>query len=83
MQAEGVLTEQFPIPAGSPFAGRPLRDTAARRHTGTSIVAVLRQQNVTASPGPEFVFEAGDIVVAVGTRDGLDQLAQLLTDGPA
>jgi TrkA domain protein len=83
LQADGLLTEQLSIPANSPFTGRPLRDTRARRHTGASIVAVLRHQEVIASPAPEFVFNAGDIVVAVGTRDGLDRLARLLVDGPS
>lgn len=77
-QVIGVLTEQLPIPAGSPFAGRPLGDTQARTRTGASIVAVLRQGEVVASPGPAFVFAPGDFVVVVGTRDGIDGVAAIL-----
>lgn len=77
-QVIGVLTEQLPIPTGSPFAGRQLGDTEARTRTGASIVAVLRQGEVHASPGPSFTFAANDFVVVVGTRDGIDGVAAIL-----
>jgi len=77
-QAAGLLTEQIAIPAGSKFVGRPLGDTRTRTRTGASIVAVLRDREVIASPGPPFVFEANDVVVAVGTREGLDGVTAIL-----
>jgi TrkA domain protein len=77
-QADEVLTEQLAMPGSSPFAGRPLGDTQARTRTGASIVAVLRGGATHPSPGPEFVLLGGDLVVTVGTRDGLDQVARLL-----
>jgi len=77
-QAAGLLTEQILLPAGSPFVGRRLGDTQARTRTGASIVAVLRDRQVIASPGPPFVFEANDVVVAVGTREGLNALTAIL-----
>jgi TrkA domain protein len=84
-QAAGLLTEQVSITPGSTYAGRPLGHTRARTRTGASIVAVLRERQVIPSPGPDFGFEAGDVVVAVGTRDGLDKLTAILatddTDG--
>jgi TrkA domain protein len=80
-QAGGLLTEQVPITPGSPYAGRPLAHTRARTRTGASIVAVLRERKVIPSPTPDFVFEAGDTVVVVGTRDGLDKLTAILANG--
>jgi TrkA domain protein len=80
-QAAGLLTEQVPISAGSPFVGRSLGDTKARTRTSASIVAVLRDREVIASPGPSFRFEAGDVVVVVGTRKGLDGVTAILADG--
>lgn len=79
-QAGGLLTEQVPITPGSPYAGRPLGHTRARTRTGVSIVAVLRERKVIPSPGPDFVFEAGDVVVAVGTRKGMDSLTEILAN---
>lgn len=79
-QAAGLLTEQVSIPAGSTFVGRRLADTQARTRTGASIVAVLRDREVIASPEPSFRFEAGDVVVVVGTRKGLDGVTAILAD---
>jgi len=80
-QAAGLRTEQISLPVDSPYLGRPLGDTRARTRTGASIVAVLRDGSVIASPGPDLVFALRDVVVVVGTRRGLDQVASLFADG--
>jgi TrkA domain protein len=80
-QAAGLLTEQVGISAGSPFVGRRLGDTNARSRTGASIVAVLRDREVIVSPDPTFVFEANDVVVVVGTRQGLDGVTAIFASG--
>jgi TrkA domain protein len=77
-QVLGVLTEQLPIPPGSPYAGRTLGDTQARTKTGASIVAILRRGEVVASPGPSERFDADDLIVVVGTRSGIDGVAAIL-----
>jgi TrkA domain protein len=79
-QAAGLLTEQLPIQPSSPYTGRRLGDTRIRTRTSASVVAVLRDREVIPSPGPEFVFAAGDVVVVVGTRDALDAVMRILAD---
>lgn len=81
-QAEGLIVEQLPVPADSPFAARPLGDTQARTRTGASIVAVLRHGAALPSPTPDFTLQAGDLVVTVGTQAAIDQVAHIL-DGTA
>jgi TrkA domain protein len=80
-QVEGLVSEQIPITPGSPYDGLPLGDTQARTRTGASIVAVVSSGNVVASPRPDFVFRAGDIVVVVGTAEGTAAVADLLATG--
>ncbi|MBB5786466.1 TrkA C-terminal domain-containing protein [Jiangella mangrovi] len=80
-EAAGVYTEQIVIAADSPFVDRRLGDTRARTRTGASIVALLRDGSVVPSPGPETRLQAGDNVVAVGTRTGLDSLTRIIADG--
>jgi TrkA domain protein len=75
----GLVIEQLPVEEGSPYAGATLGDTQARTRTGASIVAVLRDGAVHPSPGPDFPFAAGDLVVVVGTREGVDGVAAILT----
>lgn len=79
-QAAGLLTEQFPIQPSSPYVGRRLADTRIRTRTSASVVAVLRETEVIPSPDPTFAFAANDVVVVVGTRDGLDGVSRILAD---
>jgi TrkA domain protein len=79
-QAAGLLTEQIPIQPSSPYVGRTLGDTRIRTRTSASLVAVLREREVIPSPPPSFAFEAGDIVVVVGTRKALAEVTRILAD---
>lgn len=76
-----LSTRQFAIDRGSPFDGRPLRETAMRTRTKASVVAVVRAGEVTPSPEPDFSFIAGDLVVVVGTVEGLEAAGRLLDVG--
>jgi TrkA domain protein len=76
-----LVTEQIPITSRSPYSGRTLGDTQARSRTGASIVAVLRRTGAVPSPTPDFRFATGDTVVVVGTREGVDAVAELITGG--
>ncbi|GAA0360247.1 cation:proton antiporter regulatory subunit [Microbispora corallina] len=80
-QVEGLVTEQIPIAPGSPYTGRPLGDARVRTRSGASIVAVVRDGQVVASPRPDFRFEAGDVVVVVGTAEGTAAVADILSSG--
>jgi TrkA domain protein len=80
-QVEGLTSEQIAITAGSPYDGRTLGDTHARTRTGASIVAVVRDGDVLASPRPGFRFRGGDVVVVVGTAENTAAVAEILTDG--
>jgi K+:H+ antiporter subunit KhtT len=80
-QATGLVSEQLPLAAGSPFVGRRLGETQVRTRTGASIVAVIRAGVATPSPGPEFGLAAGDLVVVVGTRAAIDEVAVVLDGG--
>ena len=80
-EAAGLYTEQLLLPATSPYAGGVLGDTKARTRTRTSIVALVRNAEVIPSPTPQTEILAGDTIIAVGTRPGLDALAKLLTHG--
>ncbi|RJQ73032.1 potassium transporter TrkA [Pseudonocardiaceae bacterium YIM PH 21723] len=75
---DGVSTRQYPISAGSSYVGRSLGDTAMRTRTGCSIVAVVRAGSVSASPRPDFVFAPHDLVVVVGTDEGLRAAEEIL-----
>ncbi|MER7448668.1 cation:proton antiporter regulatory subunit [Nocardia beijingensis] len=77
----GLTTRQLSIPDRSRFDGRRLGETQMRTRTKASIVAVVRSGQPIPSPGPDFTFTAGDVLVVVGTVEGLEAAAKILSDG--
>jgi len=75
---EGLAIEWLEIDPGSPAVGTTIGQGMYRTRTGASIVAVVRGDTSVPAPDPEFSFEAGDVVVAVGTAENLTQLRSLL-----
>jgi TrkA domain protein len=77
-QIEGLAIDWITVPPSSRFAHATIAEGGFRTRTGASIVAVVRGDTTIPAPGPEHQFDAGDIVVAVGTAEGLGQLRDLL-----
>lgn len=75
----GLASATVEVPAGSTFDGVPLGDTRARTLTGSSIVAVVRGEEVFASPTPAQVLQGGDALVVVGTEVGIEGVRRILT----
>ena len=80
--AGGIAVDWLPIEPRTRYAERRLGDTHLRAHTGVSVVAVIRKGSVIPSPSPEFTFTAGDVIVAVGTAEGLAEAALILQSEP-
>lgn len=77
-QVEGLAIEWMRIPPGSAMAGTTIAQGQFRTRTGVSVVAVVRGGTTIPAPGPEHEFTEEDVVVAVGTPAGLQQLRALL-----
>ncbi len=80
-QIEGLAIDWLTVTDDSPYQDSSIGDTRARTRTGVSIVAVIRGTTTYPAPGPEFTLETGDVVVVVGTPEGISQLQGILTDG--
>ncbi|MCX2970012.1 MULTISPECIES: cation:proton antiporter regulatory subunit [Streptomyces] len=78
-----LVSERVQVGPQSPFRGRTIADTLARRRTGASVVAVLRRTGAVPSPRPDFRLEAGDVLLAVGTSEGVALLTELISGGAA
>ena len=77
-RVQGLALDWFTVPEGSTAVGRTIGEGRYRTHTGASVVAVIRGSTTVPAPGPDFVFEAGDVAVAIGTTDSLARLRELL-----
>lgn len=77
----GLDAGQVEVGAHSPYAGHPLGDAKARTRTGASIVAIVRGDEVLASPGPGEVLNVHDVLVVIGTADGIAAVRHLIDQG--
>jgi len=78
-QLEGLAIDWIALPTGGPLNGSTIADGQLRTRTGASIVALLRDGTTIAAPGPGQDLREGDVVVAVGTPNGLAQLRSLVS----
>jgi TrkA domain protein len=78
-QVEGLAIDWIELPPASGFVGRTIADAEVRSRTGVSIVAVIRDDEASPAPGPDFRFAAGDTAVVVGTPEGIATAASLLS----
>lgn len=80
-EVPGLDAGQAVVRAESPYVDRPLGDTQARTRTGASIVAIVRDEEVLPSPSPAEPLRAGDVLVVIGTADGINRVIQILENG--
>lgn len=78
-EVPGISTRQMVLASDSPYVGERLGSTRMRTRTGASIVAVIRAGDTRPSPGPEFLLEEGDVLIIVGTGEGLRKAAEILS----
>jgi len=77
-EIEGLSIEWIRLAAGSSVVGSTIADGMIRTRTGASVVAVIRGAESFPAPATDFEFKAGDMVVAVGTLEGLESLRGIL-----
>ena len=75
---EGLTLEWIEVDEESSMANHSIGDGQLRTRTGASVVAVIRGSSSEPAPSPDYVLEPGDVVVAVGTAEGLELLRRAL-----
>lgn len=76
-EIEGLAIDWVKLAEASPFVDRTIADGMIRTSTGVSIVAVIRGTDTIPAPEPSFMFESGDVAVAVGTASGLEKVRSM------
>lgn len=83
---QGVTIDWLPVDASWSCAGRTIAETMLRAKTGVSIIAVIRDGEsgeTVPAPTPDVRLEAGDVIVVVGTPDGIRAAFAHLQGGAA
>lgn len=69
---------ELTVGAGSPVAGRSLREAHLRERTGTLVLAIRDPDGrFHTNPAPETVISAGDILIVIGTAGQVESLLEL------
>ncbi|NIS30589.1 MAG: potassium transporter TrkA [Actinobacteria bacterium] len=76
-----AIIEWTEVEPGSALDDTSLGDAHLRRETGVSVLAVQRGEETVPNPDPDVRIEAGDVLVALGTREEHAALHQLAADG--
>lgn len=77
-EVPGLVSGRVDVPAGSPHADRPLGSTRARTRTGASVVAIVRGEDVLASPLPSEVLRPGDVLVVIGSAEAIEDVRRII-----
>lgn len=74
LKQTNIEIETFVLPDNSPWCGKSLMNLDIRKKSGATILAVLRNKESFLNPEANFVMQAGDSVLAFGTKDNLKAL---------
>ncbi|MEY4371939.1 MAG: hypothetical protein RL219_708 [Actinomycetota bacterium] len=78
-EVEGLSIEWITMPLSGGLTGATIGEGRIRTETGASVVAVIRQESSIPGPGPDFRFEAGDVVLVMGSAKGVSSAVTRLT----
>jgi CPA2 family monovalent cation:H+ antiporter-2 len=79
---EASTVQTYLLVAGSPAAGRSLRDLDLRGRSGVTVIAVVRGGESHTNPDAGFVFAESDVLVMLGSHAELAAAARLLEPHP-
>ena len=74
-----AIIEWVEVDEDSPLAGRTLGEAEVRRRCGVSILAIQRGEETIDNPTSDAEIQAGDVLVALGTRQEQQSFRELNT----
>jgi TrkA domain protein len=77
-----LVMEWIELPATSPLVGLTVATCRIRSTTGATIVAILRESGSLATPHPNEVLRADDVLVVIGRPGSFGEINRLVAEGP-
>lgn len=75
-----LSVEQYEIEDSSVLVGKTLKEIGIRERTGATLLVVKRKADaVMSSVHPDYVFQAGDLIVALGSSESLNKLSGMVS----
>lgn len=76
---EGLHLAELPLAAARALVGHSLADADLRARWGVGVVAMLRDGEFLPNPDPALQLRDDDVLVVLGTREGLESLKRTTT----
>jgi voltage-gated potassium channel len=76
-QGKGIEIEEISVSDNSSLCQQTMRQAAIRDHTGATVIAIVRQGEITVIPGVDESIQPQDILIGIGLRKQLAKLEQL------
>jgi TrkA domain protein len=77
-EVQGLSIEWVSLESSSPLANKTIGDGKIRTVSGASVVAVLRNGESFPGPGPEFSLQRGDMLLVIGSQEGVAKARQII-----
>lgn len=77
-----LVIEWIHVPDDSPLVGRTIAESAVRKRTGITVIAILREPHPVAAAQPEDEIRKGDTLVTVGRPEQYPRFRQLFVKTP-
>ncbi len=74
------ITDQVTLTHDSLKGHKTLREFALRKRTGASVVAIYREGQHMANPGPDIELHPHDVLVIMGEKGELSEARKILID---
>lgn len=76
----GLTIEEIQIKPGSPMINNTLRECPIRKELGIMVAGIKKVgKDVFLNPSPDTTIEAGDILIVIGEKEGLEKLEKFYT----
>lgn len=72
-----IVLEWLEVHPGSPLVGKSIKESQIGGRTGVSILGIIRDDDVIASPVANEIIQAGDILIGAGRTEEIASLEKL------
>lgn len=76
MFMKNLVIEWVNVEKNLPITNRSIRELQIRKHTGVSIVSIIRGNQTITNPSPDEVIKDGDTLVIIGNREQIERFFQ-------
>ncbi|MFC7395413.1 cation:proton antiporter regulatory subunit [Scopulibacillus cellulosilyticus] len=76
-----IQIEWIELSKESQLVGKTIGDSEIRPLTGATVIGIVKGEDLIATPDIDVVLQAGDVIIAIGKQEQIEELALLCGEG--